>query len=635
VDRTKVGYNYKGLFKNGVVQIPSLGGGGEVATLSSSQGGFEVGGKRGLYADKYMPSVSDNFSKIWGTHSLKAGFFYENIRNTQPASSQAQGQLNVSVGNPNTTGSPYADQLLGILNSYSEVSFNRINDISYDTYEGFVQDSWKVNRRLTIEAGVRITQFTPWKDNLGFGFSIFDYSKYNPSCTPVQYCGWVWHQRDPSVPLGGFPTPSPFAQPRLGVAYSLGENTVLRGGWGRYYYHSSQFTTGLSVSAGVQSITLSNNQGPGGTALMANQLDTLNFSAQALSTGGVNKENEKDPYTDSYSFTISRRVPWSALLEVAYVGNQTRNVLNTSGGAGGGDINLVPVGAMLSSKNNGVDPATLNANNFRPLQGFAGLSLATNNLYANYNSLQFKFLRTKGRTVINANYTFGKAMGILNPTYDSFNLNNDYGVQSTNRKHLFNIAYSYSLPKLVRNRWSGSVLNGWQISGIVQVQSGVNLTGQRGQNYGLALNAFKIPGTNQNVSSTSLLGTPNITLMPILTCDPGKNLAEHQYINLACYSIPTQIGQNGPTIQPVLYGPGYFDTDLGIFKNFPVTEKRKLQLRANAYNFLNHPLWSFPSGANLNLGFNGTTGLVNTPLFGYTTTKQGRRLVQLAATFTF
>src|SRR5204862_2514541 len=120
VDRTQVGYNYKGLFKNSVVQIPNLGSSGEVAALSSSQGGFEVGGKRGLYADKYMPSVSDNLSKIWGTHSLKAGFFYENIRNTQPASARAQGDLNVSVNNPNTTGSPYGDQLLGILNSYAE-----------------------------------------------------------------------------------------------------------------------------------------------------------------------------------------------------------------------------------------------------------------------------------------------------------------------------------------------------------------------------------------------------------------------------------------------------------------------------------------------------------------------------------
>ena len=99
---------------------------------------------------------------------------------------------------------------------------------------------------------------------------------------------------------------------------------------------------------------------------------------------------------------------------------------------------------MLSSKNGGVDPNGLNANNFRPLLGFGSLPLATHNLYANYNSLQVKYLRTKGRAVINVNYTFGKAMGIVSTTLDQFNINNDYGVQSTNRPHIFNAAYSYN-----------------------------------------------------------------------------------------------------------------------------------------------------------------------------------------------
>jgi hypothetical protein len=633
VDRSKVGYNYAGLFKNGVVQIPNLGGGGEVATLSSSQGGFEVGGpSKGLYANKYMPSASDNIAKIYATHTLKAGFFWEHIRNAQPASNATNGTLSTSVGNPNTTGNPYADMLMGILNSYQETSFNRINDIAYDTYEGFVQDSWKVSKRLTLELGIRVTQFTPWADNLGFGFSVFDYSKYSPSCTPTQYCGFLWHARDKSVPLGGFPTPSPFVQPRFGVAFALDDKTVLRGGWGRYYYHSGQFTTGLNVSAGMQTVTLSNNQGPNNTALMANQLDSLGFTSSALSTGAVDSKDNHDPVTDSYSFTISRRVPGSGLVEVAYVGNQSRYLLNQSGA--GSDINLVPVGAMLSSKNNGVDPNTLNANNFRPLQGFAGLPLATNNLYSNYNSLQVKYLRTRGRAVIDANYTFGKALGIVSTTLDSFNLNNDYGVQSTNRTHIFNVAYSYNLPDIVRNRFGGAVLNGWQISGLVQVQSGVNLTGQRGQTFGLALNSFKIPGTTYNVSATSLLGTPNITLSPILTCDPRSNLGPNQFINPSCFSFPIQIGQNGPTTLPVIYGPAYFNTDLGLFKNFTVAEGRRIQLRLNGYNFLNHPLWSF-NGGNLNLGFSGTTGLLNTPLFGTVTTKQGHRIVQLAASFTF
>jgi len=206
VDRAAVGYTYKGLFKNGVTQIPNLASSGEMAGISTF-GGFEVGGKSaGLYANKYMPSASDTISKVWGKHTFRAGVFWEHIRNAQPANSNTQGQLSFSNGNSNSVGNVYADLILGNLNSYNEVNFNRINDIAYDTYEGFVHDSWKVNRRLTLELGMRITHFSPWADNLGFGFSIFDYSKYNASCTPTQHCGFLWHQKDPSVPLGGFPS---------------------------------------------------------------------------------------------------------------------------------------------------------------------------------------------------------------------------------------------------------------------------------------------------------------------------------------------------------------------------------------------------------------------------------------------
>jgi hypothetical protein len=633
VDRAQIGYTYKGLFKNGVAQFPNLTGAGEAANISTN-GGFEVGGPgQGLYANKYMPSASDNISRIWGKHTLKAGVFWERIRNAQPANNTTQGQFNVNNANSNTFGNPYADMLLGNLNSYTETSYNRVNDIFYNTYEGFVQDSWKVNRRLTLELGMRLTHFAPWADNIGFGFSVFDYSKYSSSCTPTQYCGFLWNKRDSSVPLGGFPTRGVYYQPRFGVAYALSDSTVLRGGWGRYYYHSGQFTTGLNVSAGMQTVTLSNNQGTGGnTPLLASELDGLSFNTSALSTGAVDRKDDRSPVTDSYSFTISQRVPWSGLVEVAYVGNQSRDLLNQSGF--GSDINMVPVGAMLSSKNNGVDPNGLNANNFRPLLGFAGLPLATHNLYANYNSMQIKYMRTKGRAVINMNYTFGKALGIVSSTLDSFNLNNDYGVQATNRTHIFNAAYSYDLGRLVRSRLAGGLVNGWQISGITQIQSGANLTGQRGQTFGMALNSAKIPGTTYNISSTSLLGTPNITLSPIVTCDPKSNLGPNQFLNPNCFTFPNQIGQNGPTTLPVIYGPAYFNADLGLFKNFAVAERKKLQLRMNAYNFLNHPLWSF-NGSNLNLGFTGATGVLNTPQFGTVSTKLGHRIVQMAATFTF
>jgi hypothetical protein len=267
---------------------------------------------------------------------------------------------------------------------------------------------------------------------------------------------------------------------------------------------------------------------------------------------------------------------------------------------------------------------------------YSDLGPGVNILYANYNALQVTWVRTKGRYTINMNYTYGKSLGILNNgAYDQFNLANNYGVQPTNRKDIFNAAYSIELgTPMKHNMLAKGLINGWQLSGITQLESGANLTGFSGQNFGMNLNSYKIPGTTFNVSNVSLLGTPDIQLNPILTCNPTSNLGHNQYINPNCFTFPKQIGQNGGTILPAIYGPAFFNSDLAMFKNFNITESKKLQLRLNAYNFLNHPLWSF-NGNNLGLGFDGTTGAVNTPTFGTVINKQGHRTVQAAIKFFF
>jgi carboxypeptidase family protein len=640
VDRATVGYAQKGLYKNGVAQIPSFGQFGPAeAALVFNPGGFEAGGpSAGLYANKYMPSIADNLTKVWGNHTVKAGFFWEWIRNAQPANNNTNGQLQVGVGNPFTLGNAYADLMTGQLNSYNESSFNRLNDIAYNTYEAYIQDSWKVNKKLTLELGLRMTHFQPWYDRLGFGYSIFDYSQYKPTCQPTDYCGFQWHSRDSSVPLAGFPTRSLFYQPRFGMAYDvLGSGkTVIRGGWGRFYFHAGQFTNGLDVAAGVKTINLGNQVN--GVPLKNSQLDTLAFTSEALSPAAVDSKDDKQAYTDSYSFTIAQRTPWSGLLEVAYVGNSTSDIPSSGNGGSLGfntnNINLVPVGAMLSSANGGVDPNGLTANNFRPLKGFSDLFIATNNGYASYNSLQTTWTRSRGNYDISLNYTFGKGQGILG-NYDQFNLKNNYGVLGANRTHVFNSAYSINLGNFSHDKLKGGFVNGWQVSGITQIQSGANLTANSSNgNFNLSLNGLKVPGTTFNVSNVSLLGTPNIQLNPVLTCDPTSNLGPHQYINPNCFAVPTSPGQNGPAVIKAIYGPAFFNTNLALFKNFQIRESMRLQFRIDGYNFLNHPLWSF-NGNNLTLGFDANTGKLNTPNFGTVTQKQGNRVVQLAVKFYF
>jgi len=261
--------------------------------------------------------------------------------------------------------------------------------------------------------------------------------------------------------------------------------------------------------------------------------------------------------------------------------------------------------------------------------------------------LQVVWARTRGRYTINLNYTFSKSMGILGCNgnlCDPFNVNANYGVQNNNRPQLFNAAYSIQLPNPTKNKLAGGFINGWQVSGIMQIESGPNLTGFQNQNFGMNLNGAIIPGSVslQNpkgiaISNTSILGTPDIQLNPVLTCNPRSNLGPHQWINPNCFAAPTTVGQNGPTILPPIYGPGFFNWDMGLFKNFAITEHKTLQFRVTGYNWLNHPLWSF-NGNNLGLNFTQSPQgniTVSNPLFGTATNTQGHRIVEMTVKFFF
>jgi len=711
VDRTQVGFNVQGLFNNGVTQIPSFGSFGGETALVFNPGGFEAGGAAsGLYANKYMPEISDTLTKVVKMHTLKVGFFWEWIRNAQPANNDTNGQFQFVSGGSNplySTGDAYADEVLGIASHYDEATKNRINDIAYNTYEFFVQDDWKASKRLTINAGLRMSHIQPWYDRLGYGFAIFNQNAYTQgggaSCTGAPtFCGYQWHSQTGSVPLGGYPTRSLFYSPRLGAAYNLfGDGkTVIRGGWGRYYFHVGQFTSGLDASAGVKSIgydkQVSTNSSTTNPTTQPILVDPLNaqmaalapwngassnvgisdfasqswFSATPSGPSAVDGKDDQMGYTDTWNLTISRQLPWSSMFEASYIGNRSRDL--ASGGNGGSvgintlNINAVPLGDMLASNNEGADPNSLNSGAFRPIQGYGDLNVTTNNGFANYHGLQAIWARTRGRYTINLNYTFSKAEQILGTSggnlIDQFDVNRNFGVAPNNRKHLFNAVYSVELPKANINKYAGGIINGWQLTGIVQMQSGPNLTGFQNQNFGMGYKGsnganlsnavIPVPGVDCSnpadpnfsechaISNVSLLGTPNIQLNPMLTCNPASGLKSHQYINGNCFAAPSQVGQNGPIVLPAIYGPSYFNWDMGLFKNFNITESQRLQFRFNLYNWMNHPLWSF-NGGNLSLTYNQDTSANNYTMtqqnstFGYTTQKQGHRIIEMGVKYYF
>ena len=273
------------------------------------------------------------------------------------------------------------------------------------------------------------------------------------------------------------------------------------------------------------------------------------------------------------------------------------------------------------------------------------LKLIDHKMYANYNSLQTSWNKQAGNFTFMTNYTYSKALGIRGENGaaigDPTNLKNSYGTLPNNRKNIFNVAYVYAVPKIaMSNGFAKSMVNGWQVSGIVQYQSGVNLQAAVNTNFnyigfipagttfmGKTL-AVPIQAGNQNA-----IGSPDITLMPKLTCNPASGLKKNQYINASCFSPTVTPGQQGGYIFPDLTGPGFFNTDMSLFKNFTFGESKKLTFRFSGYNFLNHPNRTFLNGdPNLNLTFTSTGGLA-TPNFGYALNKTGHRIFQMEAKF--
>src|SRR5262249_49519883 len=275
ISRSALGYPYQGVFGQSPDQIPSLLSDGWNGTgpIYYNPGGFDPV----LYATPWQITAQDNVTKVAGAHTLKAGFYFEHVSNAQPGSGFSNGLIVNSSSGVNTTGNTFADILLGKVEHYEEQTKNALHDIGFNKYEGFVQDSWKIKKNVTIDLGVRLSYDGYWYDRQGNGIVAFDFNRYDPAAPAEALPGVVYHKIDPSVPLSGV-TGTPFyVNPRVGFAWDMKGtgSTVLRGGVGVFRYHDTlqPYDGMLDLGTGVKSFacdapncpsTLSGLEGLGG-----------------------------------------------------------------------------------------------------------------------------------------------------------------------------------------------------------------------------------------------------------------------------------------------------------------------------------------------------------------------------------
>jgi hypothetical protein len=241
------------------------------------------------------------------------------------------------------------------------------------------------------------------------------------------------------------------------------------------------------------------------------------------------------------------------------------------------------------------------------------------------------------------NYSFSKVLGIRdggsnngggNGTgVDPFVLRNNYGPLAYDHTHILNLTYNWELPKLLRGdamgmKLLGGAVNGWKISGYTAFQSGAPIQPNIGGNFnttfagGLTVPTVQHPNLPDNsyalpnglhavsINSSTWFGSNAYNvLIPALTCNPLKGLhLTGQRFNPNCFTTPAY-GQQGPNALPYMRYPNYWNSDLGIYKSFRIREGQKLEVRASATNWLNHPLGQFALANNSDesLNFQQTT----------------------------
>jgi hypothetical protein len=499
------------------------------------------------------------------------------------------------------------------------------NVASQSFYHAFyLQDDWRITRKLTLNLGVRYDFDTPRTERFD-RMSWFDPTLESPLASRqtafpnlrggLRFVGADGNGR--SQYEGDWNN----IAPRVGMAYQLDSKTAVRAGWGQMFGPSTlaaQGTVGpygfrvetpwVASLDGITPLNYLSNPFPAG-------FRPVPGASQGALTGvggplDAPLSNTVTPYTLQYNVTVQRELPGAILLEAAYVGNRGRQL--SRGGEGGFNLNQVhPSFLSLGNQLNqlvdnpffGLGLGGVLANRqvsraqlLRPYPQFQNIyPIFSQGATSDYNALQVTFSKrySKGVT-FEGNYTWAKAMDTGSSYQDSYDVLGFRSVSSVHIPHRFVFSGLYELP-VGRGRVFGSdmsrvadaLIGGWQVNGILVVQSGDPLSIGAGNTAGLFNETIR---ANTNGQKAALSGDARTRL--------------NRWFDTSTFSQPAPftLGNLSANIAD-LRGHHVNNLDFSLFKVFGLTETMRLQFRAEAFNALNRVRFSNPN-TNVNAGSN-------------------------------
>jgi hypothetical protein len=533
--------------------------------------------------------VRDNMTLTRGSHTIQFGGLFMDYHKQQDLFGQTQGAF---VFNGSYTGHEFADFLLGDAFQYSELQ-NQYSP-NYITKGGnlYVSDNWKVSPRLTVTIGLA-EDFLPHAYEEKDRVSSFYPNLFNPAAAPqVDSAGHIVAGTGSltnglglagknGIPRGLVQNQWSLLQPRVGIAWRpLGENTVIRVGYG-LYYERIQGNDIYNIAPNppfAQTVTIFNTQlsnpGGGGSTLIPPNMTVYNANYYPV------------PQVQQYNFGIQHRLSPGVIASVGYIGTKGTFLSDT--------INInqpFPAGAAQ------VLAKTANVNQVRPYLGYGNILKYFNDTNSNYNSLQVS-MRTQqfhGLT-LQASYTYSHSIDYAsgdvpgNSAQNAYAWNLERADSNFDRRQMLILSYVYDLPTLNGHHMLKPVLGGWQVSGISSFETGVPLN-------------ITLPGDNAGIGGAPY--RPNLVSNPMT--GGGSRL---QWFNPAAFVQPTP-GAFGNAGRNVARQAGLNNTDASLFKNFPGIFKREgsgVQFRAEFYNIFNHAQWNAYRTSFGTAGFGSATG---------------------------